>query len=912
MKHSSIFVRTAKLLCVMAVVLVFGSPAAARKADDMTIAYDFQTSGYILVKGGVGDYTFTITDGTLPPGMRIRQDGSVFALDGKADTAGTWKFSLRITDRRDCCVEREFSYTVQEANCEQKDDLLSGTFTISGDAGTWYQSCVSVKSERCRTFSITGVLPDGLYIRQDTQDNEHNFYLEGVPTTAGDFTFKLRVTDMQTFYAEKSYTVSITGDYTEITEASDMSITKHDFIDSWAINRRYEGYKGSGLGSYLNVYGEKGSLHWSVVNGTLPQGLSLCTQNYYGDEIAYLEGIPNTAGTYTFTLRVIDSRNVYADHQVTMKINNPYEADDMVISGDLAASLKINEKYNGQKYNSQVHVKGNNTGNPEWSIVSGSLPPGLSLIQSGYVKLLGHPVYLEGIPNTAGTYTFTLRATDNRNAYVDRQFTVKINGTPYDADDMSITGNFASEIQINAKHSSDIYIQGCTGTPRWSVVDGTLPPGLSLRPLDSAVYIEGIPNTGGTYTFTLRATDSRNAYAERQFSVMVTGEASSAPAKAEDMSITGNFPDAYVINTWYSSSVQVNGGTEDYTFSISGGTLPPGFFIRQDGGAFYLEGIPADPGTYTFALKVTDIRGLYTENSFSMTIHGTDDEPYPITITTESLWEAGTGQQYSQTLEADISVTSWRITSGDLPDGLTLSETTGTISGMVSDSAIEHNAVSLYGKSYKFEVTASNKFGASTTKSLIIYVHEPIKILTESLPNAKVGEEYSVTLEVSGTSNPLGLVWTVRPASDVPSWLSYPYTGSGSHTCTLSGIPTKAGTYTFTVECGNIYCCDSKKYTLTVTNPETQEKPEFRTHSLLLSGQIGVNFYMNLPDADKFDYTNTYMDFGIAGGSSTPPQYFDPEFMNKKKTYYGFRCYINSVQMADKITATFNYGDGKT
>ncbi|MBQ9432980.1 MAG: hypothetical protein IJU26_02070, partial [Synergistaceae bacterium] len=47
-------------------------------------------------------------------------------------------------------------------------------------------------------------------------------------------------------------------------------------------------------------------------------------------------------------------------------------------------------------------------------------------------------------------------------------------------------------------------------------------------------------------------------------------------------------------------------------------------------------------------------------------------------------------------------------------------------------------------------------------------------------------------------------------------------------------------------------------------------------------------------------------------GSSTPPQYFDPEFMNKKKTYYGFRCYINSVQMADKITATFNYGDGKT
>ncbi|MBQ9434036.1 MAG: S8 family serine peptidase, partial [Synergistaceae bacterium] len=81
-------------------------------------------------------------------------------------------------------------------------------------------------------------------------------------------------------------------------------------------------------------------------------------------------------------------------------------------------------------------------------------------------------------------------------------------------------------------------------------------------------------------------------------------------------------------------------------------------------------------------------------------------------------------------------------------------------------------------------------------------------------------------------------------------------------------------------------------------------KPEFRTHSLLLSGQIGVNFYMLLPEIYGVDYTNSYMDFDIAGDKSNVSQYFDPEFMNKKKTYYGFRCYINSVQMADKITAT--------
>ena len=55
------------------------------------------------------------------------------------------------------------------------------------------------------------------------------------------------------------------------------------------------------------------------------------------------------------------------------------------------------------------------------------------------------------------------------------------------------------------------------------------------------------------------------------------------------------------------------------------------------------------------------------------------------------------------------------------------------------------------------------------------------------------------------------------------------------------------------------------------------------------------------------------MDFDINGDSkSNNPQPYDPEFMNAKKTYYGFRCYINSIQMADPVTATFHYGSGRT
>ena len=58
-----------------------------------------------------------------------------------------------------------------------------------------------------------------------------------------------------------------------------------------------------------------------------------------------------------------------------------------------------------------------------------------------------------------------------------------------------------------------------------------------------------------------------------------------------------------------------------------------------------------------------------------------------ITITTASLPPAGAGQNYSQTLGADGSPTSWAISSGDLPAGLTLSDA-GIISGTVSTDDI--------------------------------------------------------------------------------------------------------------------------------------------------------------------------------------------------------------------------------
>ena len=53
------------------------------------------------------------------------------------------------------------------------------------------------------------------------------------------------------------------------------------------------------------------------------------------------------------------------------------------------------------------------------------------------------------------------------------------------------------------------------------------------------------------------------------------------------------------------------------------------------------------------------------------------------------------------------------------------------------------------------------------------------------------------------------------------------------------------------------------------------------------------------------------MSFDISGDKSNNAQVFNANFKYEadNRTYYGYRCYINSLQMADKITAIFTYGD---
>ena len=99
----------------------------------------------------------------------------------------------------------------------------------------------------------------------------------------------------------------------------------------------------------------------------------------------------------------------------------------------------------------------------------------------------------------------------------------------------------------------------------------------------------------------------------------------------------------------------------------------------------------------------------------------------------------------------------------------------------------------------------------------------------------------------------------------------------------------------------------TENITLTAKWEEIPAKPEFKTQSLVLSGQIGANFYMDLDCENDTQKADSYMIFTING--KTQRADFDPNQMNQDRLYYGFTCKVNSVQMADTITAEYHYKD---
>ncbi|MCR5057249.1 MAG: hypothetical protein K6A81_01345 [Clostridiales bacterium] len=114
---------------------------------------------------------------------------------------------------------------------------------------------------------------------------------------------------------------------------------------------------------------------------------------------------------------------------------------------------------------------------------------------------------------------------------------------------------------------------------------------------------------------------------------------------------------------------------------------------------------------------------------------------------------------------------------------------------------------------------------------------------------------------------------------------------------------------------------DGSDYVAVVINGVTYYKeasadPEFSGYSLILTGTVGMTFYVHIPDSTEWTKEDSYMTFAISGkgGLVSDRANFDANNMINpgSTTFYGFTCNVTALQMADKITATYHVMNGST
>ena len=180
-------------------------------------------------------------------------------------------------------------------------------------------------------------------------------------------------------------------------------------------------------------------------------------------------------------------------------------------------------------------------------------------------------------------------------------------------------------------------------------------------------------------------------------------------------------------------------------------------------------------------------------------------------------------------------------------------------------------------------------------------------LITEQPKDVTIEEGEQATFTVKATGSGLTYRWQMSKDAG-KTWTDCTENGSDTDTYSLLPRTSSSGWRYRCCITGSGMTVTSASALLTVTVPKN--KPVFKSQSLVLSGQIGVNFYLDLSTVGAEDRSKSYMEFTV--GKSAPVKVPFDEGKKNSSGYYGFTCYVKSIQMADTISAVYHFGTGKT
>lgn len=802
--------------------LVFGVPFSLQ----INAYYSYESGGNIVYEDVTQSSTFSVTAGSLPSGLTLTTTGPSAGLLSGTPTATDQVSSFDITATNILYGSSTQSFT------DVENFVLIDPQTINF-ANLLDQpfSQQLLPNFGDLTYTLTsGALPPGITLT-------NKGLLSGTPTTEGTYSWVITLTSVQygldidqDYITLISRNVSSQGfDYTnfDILDQIGTDNTPGSFSYDTTVNLQFDprslppAVAETPYSQSVTVSGELSQPPYTYAlysaPTTLPPGMT-----FTGGNSATISGTTFMAGTFNIELLATDFYGFSEIYDYNWVVEPP----NIGVSPP-SKDLPVGDT--GIAYGPIAFVGTGGIGPYTFTASTANLPAGLNLS----ISADGKRVDLRGTTGTAGTFKFSITATDSYGFSGTEQYVLSISAPKITISPTSLP---SGTVLPGDDYNVVLTASGGTAPYTYSLNFGRLPQGLSISGTDVTGQISGTPTESGNFRFYAQATDVNGfvgVSSEYVLEISVP-ELSILPAQVPNAT-TGVF---------YEQVFTGIGGIAPYTYSLApGSVLPLGIEFNVD----RIIGTARRAGTFAFTITATDANGFQVSQNYDLTVPVPSISFFPGgSGGTYQLPEAAAGTAYSQEFIGN---------GGTAPYTYTLSNgMTPPPAGLRMVGSFLTGEVSVAGE-YNFNITARDVYGFTSAPQnySILSVEPDIRIQPTNLPPMYVDIQFRQTLTCIGGAAPF--LYTLLDGV-LPVGLELGTAG------VIAGIPIVEGPYEFTILATDKNGFTGSEFYQGVVNPRNVITilPEF-----LEPGYATGVYTQQLESESEYDYGA--FTYAIVGGS---------------------------------------------